>query len=213
MRFSAAWQKAMIGIILLGSLLVVQGCSYARYRINDAKQMGDFGLTFSKKFQFSAYMNCPVIAPLGYGNVDGYFVGVGNNQTGVTQFHQKSKGALIWGSEEVNWSSFDPKDADSLHVQGVGVLGLAERKTSDQPYKVACLHYFHLGWVGIVANVHWLEIPDFGLGFVGLDPMGDDGEQGGWWFGRRPKTESALEAAPDGIAATSNSALPGEAKP
>jgi len=204
-------QKVMVGMLLLGSLFAMQGCSYMRYRINDAKQMFDFGLTFSKKFQFSAYMNCPVIAPLGYGNVDGYFVGVGNNQTGVTQFHQKSKGALVWGSEEVNWSSFDPKDADSLHVQGVGVLGLAERKSSDQPYKVACLHYFHLGWIGIVANVHWLEIPDFFLGIVGLDPMGDDGEQGGWWFARRPKSEAPLETTREGSAATGDSALPGEA--
>lgn len=198
MKFRTAWRRVVTGIAFLGSLLALQGCGYVQYRVDDAKEMFDFGMTFSKTFQFSAYMNCPVIAPLGYGNVDGYFVGVGNNQTGVTQFRQKSRGALVWGSEEVNWSSFDPKDADSLHVQGVGVLGLAERTSDDQPYKVACLHYFHLGWVGIVANVHWLELPDFALGIFCMDPMGDDGEQGGWWFERRPKSEvPAQEAGPD----------------
>ena len=56
------------------------GCSYPKHRFQDAAEMFDFGATFSKKPQFSAYMNCPVVAPIGYGKVDGRFVGVGGGK-------------------------------------------------------------------------------------------------------------------------------------
>ena len=158
------------------------GCSYPKHRCQDAAEMFDLGLTFSKKPQFSAYMNCPVVAPIGYGKVDGQFVGVGGGKIGMMEHHQESSGLLVWGREEVSWDTFDPEDADTLSVQGVGVLGLAEREEGDDPYDVACIHYLHLGWVGVTANVHWLQIPDFLLGFLFLDPMRDDGEDGGYWF-------------------------------
>jgi hypothetical protein len=96
--------------------------------------------------------------------------------------HQESSGLLVWGREEVSWDSFDPEQADTLSVQGVGLLGLAESQEGEKTYTPACIHYLHLGWIGIAANVRWLEIPDFFLGLFLLDPMGDDGENGGWWF-------------------------------
>jgi hypothetical protein len=163
-------------------MLGAQGCSYLRDRRDDAAEMFDLGFTFSKKPQFSAYMNCPVIMPLGYGKVDGYFVGMGGGKVGAMEHHQESSGLLVWGREEVSWDSFDPEQADTLSVQGVGVLGLAEGQESEKAYTPACIHYLHLGWIGIAANVRWLEIPDFFLGLFLLDPMGDDGENGGWWF-------------------------------
>jgi hypothetical protein len=151
--------------------------------------MFDFGLTLSKKPQFSAYMNCPVIAPIGYGKVDGYFVGMGGGKVGAMKHRQESSGVLVWGREEVSWHSFNPDDADTLSVQGVGLLGLAEERSGDEPYTPACIHYLHLGWVGIAANVRWLEIPDFFCGLFLLDPLGDDGENGGWWFWRSDKSQ------------------------
>jgi hypothetical protein len=170
-------------VVVLGVIAAAgQGCSYLRDRGDDAAQMFDFGLTFSKKPQFSAYMNCPVIAPLGYGKVDGYFVGMGGGKVGAMKHHQESSGLLVWGREEVSWDSFDPEQADTLSVQGVGLLGLAESQEGEKTYTPACIHYLHLGWIGIAANVRWLEIPDFFLGLFLLDPMGDDGENGGWWF-------------------------------
>jgi hypothetical protein len=155
--------------------------------------MFDFGLTFTKTPQFSAYVNCPVIAPLGYGKVDGYFVGMGGGKVGAMKHHQESSGLLVWGREEVSWESFNAEQADTLSVQGVGVLGLAEGQEGEKTYTPACIHYLHLGWIGIAANVRWLEIPDFLTGFVLLDPMGDD-QHGGWWFGkdRTPVTVSGL---------------------
>ena len=173
------------GVLLLAFAVLMgacEGCSYVQHRLDDVTEMFDLGLTFSKKPQFSAYMNCPVIAPIGYGKVDGYFVGMGGGKVSAMKHRQESSGLLVWGREEVSWESFDPEQAGTLSVQGVGVLGLAEGQTGDDPYTVACIHYLHLGWVGIAANVRWLEIPDFLLGLFFLDPIGDDGEDGGWWL-------------------------------
>lgn len=186
-------RRSSVTALLAVVLLTASGCSYFRHRGQDAAEMFDIGLTFSKKPQFSAYMNCPVIAPIGYGKVDGTYVGVGGGEVGVRKgFHQESSGALVWGREEVSWEGFDPEDADTLSVQGVGVLGLAENRGTEDPYEVACIHYLHLGWVGGTLNIHWLEIPDFFLGIFLLDPMRDDGEDGGFWFwGRRDKVPAA----------------------
>ena len=73
------------------------------------------------------------------------------------------------------------------------MLGLAEGQEGEKAYTPACIHYLHLGWIGIAANVRWLQIPDFFTGFVLLDPMGDD-QHGGWWFGkdRTPVTVRGL---------------------
>ena len=177
-----AFTKAALLLVCAALMAVCQGCSYVRDRRDDATEMFDFGLTFSKRPQFSAYMNCPVIVPVGYGKVDGYFVGMGGGKVGAMEHHQESTGLLVWGREEVTWESFDPEDADALSVQGVGVLGLAEGQEGEEPYTPACIHYLHLGWIGIAANVRWLEIPDFLLGLILLDPMRDDGEDGGWWL-------------------------------
>jgi len=186
MTIRDAYGRMALVVVLVAVAAVGQGCGYLADRGADAAQMFDFGLTFSKKPQFSAYMNCPVIAPIGYGKVDGYFVGVGGGKVGAMKHHQESSGLLVWGREEVSWESFDTKEADTLSVQGVGVLGLAEGQEGEKAYTPACIHYLHLGFVGIAANVRWLEIPDFFLGFFLLDPMGDD-KHGGWWFGR-PRT-------------------------
>lgn len=180
-------------LVLASMAMSAQGCGYLWDRAGDAARMFDLGLSFSAKPQFSAYVNCPVIAPLGYGNVDGYYVGIGGGKVGAMKFHQKSSGLLVWGREEVSWESFDAKKADTLSVQGVGVLGLAEGHQGEKAYTPACIHYLHLGFIGIAANVRWLQIPDFFAGFFLLDPLDDD-PHGGWWFGkdRAPVTFAGL---------------------
>jgi len=35
--------------------------------------------------------------------------------------------------------------------------------------------------VGIVLNAYWVQMLDFGAGFMGLDPAGDDGHKYGYW--------------------------------
>jgi len=178
---------ALAGLLLV-SLAPLQGCSYLRYRVDDAAEILDIGVTFTKTPQFAAYTNCPIILPVGYGKVDGYFVGIADGKAGLMKHHQKSVGLLFWGREEVSWEDFDAKEADTLSVQGVGMMGLAQGEERTEPYKPACMHYLHIGWFGVVGNIRWLEIPDFLLGIFGLDPLHDDGPDGGWWFWSRKKT-------------------------
>jgi len=35
--------------------------------------------------------------------------------------------------------------------------------------------------VGVVLNASWVQMLDFGAGFMGLDPAGDDGHKYGYW--------------------------------
>jgi len=173
-------------LALAAALLAGPGCTYLRNRGRDAAQMGDLGLTFSKKPQFGLYMNCPVIVPIGYGKVDGYYAGVGRGKVGVMQHQQRNAGAVVWGYERNTWQ--DPakagekpgeKPADkAVEDQPVGLLAIARGERGEEPYRVSCKHYFHLGWVGITANICWLEIPDFFLGWFLIDLSGDDAKGG-----------------------------------
>lgn len=203
---------ALPGVLFL-SLVALQGCNYCRYRIDDALEMFDIGFTFTATPQFSAYMNCPVILPVGYGKVEGDFVGVGGGKAGLMKHQQESAGLLFWGRERVTWNNFDTKEADTLSVQDVGVMGLALGEERTEPYKPACMHYLHIGWIGVVGNIRWLEIPDFLLGIVCLDPLQDDGPDGGWWFWRkkaaREKKNDVAGAETRIAAAPSREPVPG----
>ncbi|HUT34889.1 MAG TPA: hypothetical protein VNE39_15475 [Planctomycetota bacterium] len=163
---------------LAAAALAAQGCTYLRNRGRDAAEMFDLGLTFSKKPQFGLYMNCPVILPIGFGKVDGYYAGVGRGKVGVMEHHQRNAGALVWGYERNTWqgpAKAGEKAGDkAVEDQPVGLLAIARGERGKQPYRVSCKHYFHLGWVGITANICWLEIPDFFLGWFLIDLSGDD---------------------------------------
>ena len=185
----------VLTVLLITCAVSLQGCNYVRYRYDDAVEILDLGFTFTKTPQFSAYVNCPVILPIGYGKVDGYFVGMGGGRVGPMKHRQESSGLLFWGREEVSWDSFDASEADTLSVQDVGLLGLALDERRTDPYKPACMHYLHLGWIGAAANIRWLEIPDFIVGVLALDPLHDDGPDGGWWIWRRRARPPAQEQA------------------
>ena len=101
----------------------------------------------------------------------GYYAGVGGGKLGLSRHTQRNAGLLLWGRESNTWSD---ASGDAGEDQQVGLLGLAAGPSGTRPYKPACKHYFHLGWVGVTANVRWLEIPDFLFGWVGLDFSGDD---------------------------------------
>ena len=181
-------------VLLIVCAAVLQGCNYLRYRYDDAVEIFDLGFTFTKTPQFSAYMNCPVILPIGYGKVDGVFVGMGNGKAGVMKHSHDVEGRLYWGREKDSWDSFDAEKSDTLSVQEVGILGLAHREENAKPTKSMCRHYLHIGWVGVVWNVRWIDMPDFVAGIFGMDPLQDDGPDGGWWFGRA-KSKLVHEAA------------------
>jgi len=167
-------KRAVLLMALAIVAAAVQGCSYLRSRGRDAGEMFDLGFTFSSKPQLGLYMNCPMVVPIGYGNVDAKFVGVGGGKVGVMEHREKSVGFLVGGTEEVSWGEAGDDSAVSQHYQPVGVLGLAEARENEQPYKPACIHYLHLGWIGLTANIRWPEIFDFLVGLFGYDPSHDD---------------------------------------
>jgi len=160
--------RHLSALALLGVVATAPGCTYLQNRGRDAAQMFDLGLTFSAKPQFGLYMNCPVIAPIGYGRVDGYYAGVGGGKVGVMEHKQRNAGLLVWGYEKNSWQDTAKGGGKAQEDQPVGLLAIARGERGEQPYRTSCKHYFHLGWVGVTFNICWVAIADFPLGWVGL---------------------------------------------
>lgn len=180
------------------ALISLQGCTFGKqsagkyflYRAQDAAEIFEFGVTYSKTPQIAIYADGVSVAPGGYGNVDGYFIGIGGGQVGMTRFYEKSLGLFLWGNETVGWGEYDVYDPNTLNNQGVGIGGLVAGPRPTSPnYMPACAHYFHLGWVGVVANIRYLEVFDFMSGWFFLDLSGDDGVRWGHWPWQRPPGE------------------------
>ena len=43
------------------------------------------------------------------------------------------------------------------------------------------MHYLHVGYVGFVGNLNYMQVLDFVVGFAGIDLGGDDGRLLGLW--------------------------------
>ena len=166
-----------VGTILLG----LQGCSYLQHRGEDLLDMMDFGVTYSTELGFAAYYDLTPFIPIGYGNVDGYFIGVGGGQVGHMRHYEKSLGVMLYGKEEVGFGEgFDKDKPETVNAAKVGLLGAIEGPVPGPDYFPTCLHYFHFGYVGGVWNLRYLQMLDFMLGWTTLDICFDDGvERGG----------------------------------
>jgi len=149
--------------------------------------MIDLGFTFTTKPCIGLYWNSLDIITLGYSNIDGWFLGWGGGQFGVTRHYDKCYGFLI-SHEEHGWGKFDKNDKSTLNTRYGGWLGTILFPTKTTPaYTPACVHYFpHLGFVGLVWNARYTEMIDFVFGWFGLDIAGDDGYKvARWSFPRR----------------------------
>ncbi|HPD14704.1 MAG TPA: hypothetical protein PLE19_07135 [Planctomycetota bacterium] len=164
---------ALLACVAAGST----GCTYLSRQWSDAKQMMDLGFTFSKKPQFGLYANCPMVTPLGYSKVDGYFVGMGGGKLGAGEHRQNNAGLLFWGREENSWKGFDKGDEAVTESHRAGVVGLAQNvKEGNAKYRPACVHYLHLGFVGIMWNLNYYKMADFFTGWFGYRAFGDRNE-------------------------------------
>ena len=180
-----------LGVVLALAVVVStsQGCAVGRYfqhRGEDALEMVDVGFTFTSKPCIGLYWNSLDLLVAGYSNVDGYFVGWGGGQLGVTRHYNKCYG-LIVSHEEVGWGKFDKNDPDTLYVRYGGLLGLASVLGKSTPdYTPACVHFIpHIAYVGLVWNARWTQVLDFALGWALVDVAGDDGYRFGKWPGQR----------------------------
>ena len=85
-------------------LFAATGCAsvgqYFQPRYRDFTRMIDLGITVSKKPQIGLYWNSLEIITAGYSNVDGYFIGWGGGQIGVTRMYNHCW-ALAYGEETI----------------------------------------------------------------------------------------------------------------
>jgi len=152
------------------------GCAitYLRNRGQDALDMFDIGVTFTAKPQFGLYANCPFTVPIGGAKVDGYYAGIGGGRVGIVEHHQDAVGLIVTGHEKVTWGSPDSEGGESGGDYKVGLLGFNTDAEGKPVYRPQCTHYLHLGFIGLTANINYKDIPDFFLGWFGLDIVGDD---------------------------------------
>ena len=185
MKHGVRHGKTLLAVALLALLASAQGCMFLGNRGRDAAQMFDVGFTFTKTPQFGIYANCPMVTPIGYSNIDGYYIGIGGGKLGVMTHTQKDTGLLLWGREQNSWGEADKDNPSSREDTKVGVLGMAQGMSEgeERVYKPACIHYLHVGWLGVTANFRYYEMFDFAVGWAGLDPARDD---------LKPKRASAI---------------------
>ncbi len=211
---SASFRLLVILVAALGLLPSVQGCAHLKHRADDFAEIADIGFTISKKPYFALYADELSLLPVGYAHVDGHFIGWGGGQVGKTTHSVHLSGLLIHGKEELGWhrkheGEGGMKEAEAIKAwrnregfieQGAGATMVVDDTVrfitgkmfegQNQPdHSLSCLHYIHLGWVGVVVNVRTLDILDFVLGWFGidfgrLDLGGDDGTERKW--GLRP---------------------------
>lgn len=162
--------------LLASAVLAVAtpGCTYLGNRGRDAAEIVDLGVSVSAKPQFGLYLGlCPLPVGLGAGSVDGWYAGVGGGAVGLLEYHQRGRGRQIWGPETCEEAPKEPGKADSESKPAAPAcltLGCCGHSGG----KPKCMHFFHIGWIGLTLNARPLEIPDFLLGWLGLDIMGDD---------------------------------------
>ena len=193
MHAATSRARRLMPCALALAALAAAGCGYARHRGQDALDMFDLGFTLTRKPQFGLYANCPMLAPAGYGKVDGEFVGLGDGKVGVMEHHQDNVGLLVTGREKTTWGK-TKDEHDGTEDNAVAPAGfVTDAADRDAGYDPACVHYLHLGWVGVTGNIHYAEIPDFLLGWSGFDLMADDGRPRG---APRPEAAGAAPRAP-----------------
>ncbi len=168
--------KRIATLFILSALLCsAQGCAYLQNRGDDAKDLIDLGFTFSKKAQISVFFDAPFVTiwPIGYGEVDGQFLGLGQGHLRAADpFYQKNYGVVLWGRERLSYNAslaeleeMNEEELDkNQELYGTGFLGFVEGPMPPPKYLGSCPHYIHVGWFGIVANPRYWEMIDFAAG-------------------------------------------------
>ena len=102
----ARW-RGLVGRLLVLALIgvMLQGCAVARYvqyRVQDAMDIVEVGVTVSTTPQIALYWDSLDLLVFGYSNFDGYLIGLGGRHPIFTRLHNKCYG-LVVSYEEVAW--------------------------------------------------------------------------------------------------------------
>ena len=150
-------------------------CAYLSDRGNDALDMFDVGVTVSPKPHFGVYAGFQSILGIGYADIDGKLLGIGDRKVGALDMRYKAAGSLLEAKEAWAFADdYDKADEDSPQRRGVG-LGLIYG-----PYPktvmgaLNCPKLIHLGFIGFNLNCKIGQIADFILGWTTLDIASDD---------------------------------------
>jgi hypothetical protein len=187
-------KRLALGLAVVIASVAVQGCAYMKDRGRDALQMADIGVMTSKK-PYGAFYVCGFgIVALGAGKCDGYFYGWGGDTFGVRRHYYRTLGLGPWSYSEVGWgNTFDPAKPETLEQWYAGIIGWIAEPDRRPAYGISCVHYLHLGYIGLVGNVRYAEMADFLLGWTTYDLCGDDGGnknlgEGDWpWWRKTPR--------------------------
>ena len=191
-------RQAVQSGLLLAFVLCASGCTYLKHRGQDAMDIVDLGITVSSQPGFALYYDFIPVVPVGFGKVEGTFVGLGGGRLGAMPHYEESYGLVLWGQEAVGFGVYDKDKPETMNFQRSGLVGAAQGPFPGPDYLISCPHYIHLGWIGVVVSPRYLQMLDFLCGWTTLDLCFDDGAPLPTWggkgiFGGAP---SAAAAAP-----------------
>ncbi|MFH0944444.1 MAG: hypothetical protein V2A76_04530 [Planctomycetota bacterium] len=180
--------RLSVTLFVSGILLGTSSCgsvgTYFKHRYEDFGDMADLGFSFTTTPQIGLYWNSLELIVAGYSKIDGYFVGFGGGQIGVTRHYNHCYG-FLYAVEKVGWGDgLDGEHPEEVIAERTaGILGILLPPYNSGPnYTPACVHFFpHIAYVGLVWNLRYMQIIDFVLGWTTLDICGDDGYEVGEW--------------------------------
>ena len=105
-----------------------------RNRLNDALDIVDIGITVTPRAEpdFALFLDFYNFLPLGYADVNGKLLGLGNRNPGWNDFEMQAWGVLAWGQRKYGTGKFNPAD---LHQVRTNLFGLKERQKYDRRFR------------------------------------------------------------------------------
>ena len=83
-------------VTAVGFAFGAAGCGYLRDRGNDALDMLDVGVSWSKRPYLSVYACAIGVASAGAGHLEGKFAGIGGGHLGTTSHYHRVLGLALW---------------------------------------------------------------------------------------------------------------------
>jgi len=151
------------------------GCAYMQNRGNDALDILDVGITVSTEPHVAAYAGFQSLLALGYSEMDGKLIGIGQRQVGILDMRYNAGGMLLEGHEQFAYGkNFDPADPESPPRRGAGLGLIYHESPRNAMEALQCAKFVHLLFIGADLNCKIGEVVDFVLGWTTLDIGRDD---------------------------------------